>query len=121
MLGQIERGRRQLRWVAGAVVMLQFASATWVPVLHPYIHPDPPPPQAANHFTAQSDKHEQGSALETSCFICANGPGFSAVGDQRLPLEAEVPLRLPVNTAVPRSSSHRDTPANAARAPPKFC
>jgi hypothetical protein len=101
--------------------MLQFASVTWVPILHPYIHPDAPPPEAANHLAGQSDSHEQGSALETSCFICANGPSFSAVADQRLPIDVEVPLRLPLTTAVPRSTSHSDTPANAARAPPGFC
>jgi len=118
MLGSIDRCNRHCKGLAGAILLLQLAAATWVPVVHPYIHPDPPPPLAANEFADQSENRARGSGVESSCFICTAGPSFSAAGDQRLPFDVGIPWRLPLNTTVYLTTPHTDTPANSARGPP---
>ena len=100
------------------VAAFQLAAVTWVPVVHPYIHPDAPPPAAANEFGQQAENDALDSGVASSCFICAAGHSFSAAVDQRLPLDAGVPWRIVFNPAVQRPTPHTDTSANAARAPP---
>lgn len=109
---------RHHRMVSLAVAMLQFAAVTLVPVAHPFIHPDEPPPGLLNQVGDPNEGQDASARAETSCFICQAGQQFSAAMDQRLPLGMEVSWHLPINTTEVQAPPQLATPANAARAPP---
>ncbi len=115
---------REHRWhrrvVSSAVVLFQLATVMWIPVVHPLLHPDTPPPAETNQLADHSEHQENGASAETSCFICAAGHQFSASVDQRLPLGDGVSWRVPLNTLQCCASPDADTPANAPRAPPSI-
>ena len=104
--------------VSLVVALLHFAAVTWIPIVHPFIHPDAPLPVFLNAVDSPSDQQDSNAAAETDCFICQAGQQFSAVKDQRLPFDVGIPWRLPLNTTVYLTTPHTDTPANSARGPP---
>lgn len=118
MLGLRGTRRRHHRMVSLAVALLQFAAVTWVPIAHPYIHPDAPPPGLLSQIGDFNEGQDASATAETSCFICQAGQQFSAAMDQCLPLGLEVSWHLPLNTAEVQAPPQLATPANAARAPP---
>jgi hypothetical protein len=119
MWGQNLRRSRHHRVVSLAAALLQLATVTWIPVIHPYIHPDAPPPPESNVLADRSDQQQQGPEVEPfCCIICAAGHEFSAAIDQKLPIPDVTCWGTQLHTTQYRPSSDIDIRANAARAPP---
>ena len=120
MWGQGRSCDRHHRVVPFAVALLQLATVTWVPVIHPFIHPDAPPPDTPESVTQPGDDQDRVSYVATFCFICGAGQEFSAATDHKFPIAHVASWQLPLNSAESRTSPLTDTPANAARAPPSY-
>ncbi len=119
MWGQGLRRSRHHGVVSLAAALLQLATVTWIPVIHPYIHPDAPLPPVTNVLADRSDQQQQGPEVETfCCIICAAGHEFSAAIDHKLPIPDVAYWGMQLHTTEYRPSSYVDTRANAARAPP---
>jgi hypothetical protein len=111
---------RHSRVVPFAVAWLQLATVTWLPVIHPIIHPDEPPPYTAESVTQPGHDQDPVSCVATFCFICGAGQEFSAATDHTFSVGHVTSWQLPLNCAEPRTSPLSDSPANAARAPPSY-
>ena len=120
MWGQGLRRSPHHRVVSLAAALVQLATVTWIPVIHPYIHPDAPPPPATNVLADRSDQQQQqGHEVETfCCIICAAGHESSAAIDHKLPIPDVTSWEVQLHTIEHHPSRDTDTPANAARAPP---
>ncbi len=102
------------------MALLQLATVTWLPVIHPIIHPDAPPPSEVNAIVDPSGDQDRVSGVATFCFICAAGRELSATTDHKFPLGDIASWRLPLSCAEQLTSPLTDTPANPARAPPSY-
>ena len=112
------RHRRYGKFVPLLAVVLQLATATWLPVIHPYIHPEHPLPGPQNDVTSLPGDHADGAQVEIFCFICAAGQQFSAISDQGFPLEDTASWNLPRPASGTFIHSTGFESTNNPRAPP---
>jgi hypothetical protein len=72
---QHSRRPRLLRAMASVLAVVQFASVTWVPVVHPIIHPDRAlvnPLSAVDTPTSGSEQEVMGEVMCVACMVSAN-------------------------------------------------
>lgn len=112
------RHRRYEKLIPLLAAVLQLGTATWLPVIHPYIHPEHPLPGPQNDVTSQPGDHADGGQVEIFCFICAAGQQFSAISDQTFPLEDAAWWNLPPAGSGTYIHATGFESTNNARAPP---
>jgi len=113
------RGRsRHHRVVSLAVALLQLATVTWIPAIHPLFHPDAQLPHESNALAEQSGEQQLRPDVETFCIICAAGHEVALAIDHKLPTTDVASGKVQPRNTEYHPSHDTDTPANPARAPP---
>ena len=114
------RHPRRLRAVYLVVAVVQFASVTWVPIVHPIIHPDIALATPLSNIDTQTSGAEQTVLGEVMCVACM-------VSAEAVPSPYRIVLAPEsVRRHTPPRESRRHgplqsfTPTNPARAPPSL-
>ncbi len=112
------RHPRRLRAVSLVVALAQLAAVTWVPIVHPIIHPDKALATPVSAVDVQTSGAEQTVMGEVMCVACM-------VSAEALPSPYRfVPAPESVRRHAPPSETRRHgplqsfIPTNPARAPP---
>jgi hypothetical protein len=115
------RGIKRLRFVTRAVMTIQVASVTFIPVVHPYLHARPTTESASVCPHLPTDgRPPYDLGFDDKCLICSAQPG--------LPNATSIGVGAPPETAVHALSAPLDAeylndrlhPANRVRAPPQI-
>jgi len=111
---------RGLRSAALVVAVVHFASVTWVPVVHPMIHPDLVLHTPLSEVNAQTSGEEQlvlGDVMCVACMVSAN----ALTSPYRLLQAPSAARKQPlVRQQVKWHPLHSFFPTNPARAPPSL-
>lgn len=114
----LRRQSRELRALSLVVAVFQLASVTWVPIVHPIIHPDrslSTPISALDIQTSGGEQQVLGETLCVACTVSANA--------MPTPFRFLAPTEPVLKQQLPRESAGRFSlqayfPTHAARAPP---
>ena len=110
----------RLRAWAVVVAVVQFASVTWVPAVHPLIHPDEAlrtPLSAVDTPTSGGEQLVMGEVMCVACTVSANAlPSPYRV----LPAAAFTGKLAPFRQSAKWHRLQTITPTNPARAPPSL-
>jgi hypothetical protein len=109
-----------LRAGALVVAVVHFASVTWVPIVHPLIHPDKAlqtPPSAVDTPTSGHEHEVMGEVL---CVACMVSPNALPSPYRFLPAPESARKQPLVRQQVKWRPLHSFIPTNPARAPPSL-
>jgi len=114
----LRRRSSEIRVFALVVAAVQLASVTWVPIVHPRIHPDRALATAVGAFDTQTSGSEQLVLGQTMCVACMVSPN-ALPSPYRFTTPTAPALRVyPLPEAVRQTSQQSFLPTHPARAPP---
>ncbi len=109
-----------LRALSLVVTVVQLASVTWVPVVHPLIHPDRTLSTPLSAVDVPTSGAEQLVLGETMCVACMVSPNALPSPYRFVVAPVTVRRHAPPRETRQRGPFQSFTPTNPARAPPSL-